>query len=67
MKRKKLVLLMILAAILLGALTVMTNLFPGWLSSLLAFPLEPVSLGLTAMAHPAGSAMASRSCSPPRS
>ena len=50
MKRKKLVLLMILAAILLGALTVMTNLFPGWLSSLLAFPLEPVSLGLNAMA-----------------
>ena len=50
MKRKKLVLFMILAAILLGALTVMTNLFPGWLSSLLAFPLEPVSLGLNAMA-----------------
>ena len=50
MKRKKLVLLMILAAILLGALAVMTNLFPEWLSSILAFPLEPISLGLNALA-----------------
>ena len=50
MKRKKLVLIMILAAILLGALALMTNLFPNWLSSLLAFPLEPVSLGLNALA-----------------
>ena len=50
MKRKKLVLIMILAAILLGALALMTNLFPDWLSSILAFPLEPVSLGLNALA-----------------
>ncbi len=50
MKRKKLVLLMILAALLLGALAVMTNLFPEWLSSILAFPLEPIFLGLNALA-----------------
>ena len=50
MKRKKLILIMIAAAILIGALAIMTNLFPNWLSSILAFPLEPVSLGLNAMA-----------------
>ena len=51
MSRKKLVLIMIAAAVLLGALALMTDLFPAWLSSILAFPLEPVSLGLKALAE----------------
>ena len=51
MSRKKLVLIMIAAAILLGAIALMTNLFPTWISSILAFPLEPVSLGLNALAE----------------
>ena len=51
MSRKKLVLIMIAAAILLGAIALMTNLFPTWISSILAFPLEPVSLGLKALAE----------------
>ena len=46
MKRKKLILILIAEAILLGAVTLMTNLYPKLLSSVLAFPLEPVYKGL---------------------
>ena len=51
MSRKKLILVMILTAILLGALALITNFFPDWLSSILAFPLEPVFRGLEALAE----------------
>ena len=60
MKRKKLVLLMIASALLIGALTLLSNLRPNILSSLLAFPLEPIVpvLKRIAKAGPAGNGLA---------
>ena len=60
MKRKTLVLLLIATAILIGALTLVTKLYPNVLSSVLAFPLEPLVLGLKAVAKtgPAGNGLA---------
>ena len=60
MKRKTLVLLLIATAILIGALTLVTKLYPNVLSSVLAFPLEPLVLGLKAIAKtgPAGNGLA---------
>ena len=60
MKRKTLILLLIATAILIGALTLVTKLYPNVLSSVLAFPLEPLVLGLKAVAKtgPAGNGLA---------
>ena len=60
MKRKTLVLLLIATAILIGALTLVTKLYPNVLSSVLALPLEPLVLGLKAVAKtgPAGNGLA---------
>ena len=60
MKRKTLVLLLIATAILIGALTLVTKLYPNVLSSVLASPLEPLVLGLKAVAKtgPAGNGLA---------
>ncbi len=50
MKRKKLILLLVAEAVLLCAVMALTQAVPSMFSSILAFPLEPVALGLKAAA-----------------
>ena len=50
MKQKKLIPLLVAEAVVLGGLALVTQLLPSVLSSVLAFPMEPVALGIKALA-----------------
>ncbi len=60
MKRKTLILILILEAVLLAGLSVLTMLLPRLFSSILAFPMEQIAAGLVALsgAGPVGNGIA---------
>ena len=50
MKRRTLILILVLEAVLIAGLVVLTRLFPDLFTSVFAFPMEQIAAGLNALA-----------------